>query len=190
MSRFLIRFLYLVLVMLPLALPVSAADEDDLMGLDEEVAEVDLLSEEDDGSAELVSDEDLMADEELMSEGDAESDDLMAEEELLASAEDDLLGDDTGSDEDIGLGLGSDSGSGDEIFPAAYEHIDDMKVFDPARYRERRGDFGYYKTGSPVKNSFRVNENNEESTDETIGILFFIVALPAQLYMNFYGWWQ
>lgn len=183
MSRFLIRFLYLVLVMLPLALPVSAADEDDLMGLDEEVAEVDLLSDDTGGS------DDLMADEELMSDEDAASDDLMSDHELLASAEDDLLGDDDASDEDIGLGLGG-SGSGDEVFPVAYEHIDDMKVFDPAKYRERRGEFGYYKTGSPIKNSFRVNENNEESTDETIGILFFIVALPAQLYMNFYGWWQ
>ena len=181
MSRFLILFLYLVLVMLPLGNPVSA-EEDDLLGLEDEI-----MTDES-----VMVDENVMGDYELVA---AAHDDLLGGEDDLLGGDDDLLGDDSASaepaEEEISLGFGgSKKSSGDEVFPVAYEHIDDMKVYDPERYKERRGEFGYYKTGASVSNSFRVNQNNEESTDETIGILFFIVALPAQLYVNFYGWWQ
>lgn len=126
-----------------------------------------------------------MDDDDLMSL----EDDLMADDDLLGS-DDDLLGSNKESEDfEITLGFGG-SKSSDEVFPVAYEHIDDMKVYDPSQYRARRGDFGYYTSGVSKKDNFRVNQNNEESTDETIGILFFIVALPAQLYVNFYGWWQ
>lgn len=185
MNRFMVRFLYLVLIMLPVGNHAVAAD-DDLLELEDEImVEEGAMVEE--GS---MAEEDVMADEELVA---AVDDDLLEGEDDLLGGEDDLLGDDSASAEsdEISLGFGGNKkNDGEEVFPVAYEHIDDMKIYDPARYKERRGEFGYYKTGAPVSNSFRVNENNEESTDETIGILFFIVALPAQLYVNFYGWWQ
>jgi hypothetical protein len=65
-----------------------------------------------------------------------------------------------------------------------------MEIYDPAQYREQRGEYGYYTSGTRLTNYFRVNENNEESTDETIGILFFAVALPGIVYNNLFGWWH
>ena len=56
------------------------------------------------------------------------------------------------------------------------------------KYVTRNGGRTYYTSGK--KNGFRVNENNEESTDETIGILTFVLAPAAIIYMNIIGWWE
>ena len=46
----------------------------------------------------------------------------------------------------------------------------------------------YYTSGK--ENGFRVNENNEESTDETIGIMTLLIAPATLIYMNLVGWWE
>ena len=56
------------------------------------------------------------------------------------------------------------------------------------KYLTRDGGRTYYTSGK--KNGFRVNENNEESTDETIGIMTFILAPFTLVYMNVIGWWE
>lgn len=56
------------------------------------------------------------------------------------------------------------------------------------KYVTRDSGRNYYTSGKD--NGFRVNENNEESTDETIGILTFVLAPAAIIYMNVIGWWE
>ena len=56
------------------------------------------------------------------------------------------------------------------------------------KYLTRNSGRTYYTSGK--KNGFRVNENNEESTDETIGIMTFVLAPAAIIYMNVIGWWE
>jgi len=59
---------------------------------------------------------------------------------------------------------------------------------ETGKYLTRDSGRNYYTSGK--KNGFRVNENNEESTDETIGILTFVLAPAAIVYMNVIGWWE
>ena len=56
------------------------------------------------------------------------------------------------------------------------------------KYVTRKSGRNYYTSGK--ENGFRVNENDEESTDETIGILTFVLAPAAIVYMNIIGWWE
>lgn len=56
------------------------------------------------------------------------------------------------------------------------------------KYLARDSGRTYYTSGK--ENGFRVNENNEESTDETIGIMTFVLAPAAIIYMNIIGWWE
>jgi hypothetical protein len=56
------------------------------------------------------------------------------------------------------------------------------------KYTTRDSGRLYYTSGK--KNGFRVNENDEESTDETIGIMTFVLAPAAIVYMNIIGWWE
>jgi hypothetical protein len=65
-----------------------------------------------------------------------------------------------------------------------YNSIED----ETGKYVTRDGGRNYYTSGK--KNGFRVNENNEESTDETIGIMTFVLAPAAIIYMNIVGWWE
>jgi hypothetical protein len=65
-----------------------------------------------------------------------------------------------------------------------YNSIED----ETGKYITRDGGRNYYTSGK--KNGFRVNENDEESTDETIGILTFVLAPAAIIYMNVIGWWE
>ena len=59
---------------------------------------------------------------------------------------------------------------------------------ETGKYVTRDSGRTYYTSGK--KNGFRVNENNEESTDETIGIMTFVLAPAAIIYMNVVGWWE
>ncbi len=113
-------------------------------------------------------------------------DDLLSDEDMAAMEDDDLFGDDGADD----ISFGGSSSDDESAFPVAYANIDDMDVYDPYEFRERRGEYGYYISGAKTTNYFRVNENNEESTDETIGIIFFIVAVPAIIYNNVFGFWH
>jgi len=65
-----------------------------------------------------------------------------------------------------------------------YHSIED----ETGKYLTRDSGRNYYTSGK--KNGFRVNENNEESTDETIGIMTFVLAPAAIVYMNIIGWWE
>lgn len=65
-----------------------------------------------------------------------------------------------------------------------YHSVDD----DAEKYTTRNGGRTYYTSGK--KNGFRVNENDEESTDETIGIMTFVLAPATLVYMNVIGWWD
>lgn len=77
----------------------------------------------------------------------------------------------------------------DEAFVPAYESVDpNFQPYDQRKFTTYHQGRKYYTSGK--KNGFRVNENNEESTDETIGIVFFIMAPAALIYMNLVGWWE
>lgn len=77
----------------------------------------------------------------------------------------------------------------DEEFVPAYQNEGNYKnEYDADKYFVREGGRGYYTSGK--KNGFRVNENNEESTDEAIGIVFFPLAPATIVYMNIIGWWE
>ena len=83
----------------------------------------------------------------------------------------------------------------DEEFVPAYQnegnytvdeyHSEEDETSKYLAYDEGRT---YYTSGK--KNGFRVNENNEESTDETVGILTFVLAPATLVYMNVIGWWD
>lgn len=75
----------------------------------------------------------------------------------------------------------------DEFVPA-YQNEGNYKLEDPNKYFAYEGDRTFYTSGKP--NGFRVNENNEESTDETIGILTFVIVPATFVYMNLIGWWE
>jgi len=83
----------------------------------------------------------------------------------------------------------------DDEFVPAYQNEgnyskDEFKttVDETEKYVTRDGGRLYYTSGK--KNGFRINENNEESTDETVGILTFILAPATIIYMNIIGWWD
>jgi uncharacterized protein YneR len=77
----------------------------------------------------------------------------------------------------------------DEEFQPAYQTeftMEDEESTD--KYFVRHRGRNYYTSGK--ENGFRVNENNEESTDETVGITTFLIAPATILYMNLVGWWE
>ncbi len=76
----------------------------------------------------------------------------------------------------------------EESFVPAYQNEGNYQLEDPNKYFAYHGDRVYYTTGK--KNGFRVNENNEESTDETIGIMTLLLAPATLIYMNLVGWWE
>jgi len=75
----------------------------------------------------------------------------------------------------------------DEFVPA-YQHEGEYKLEDPNKYFAYEAGRTYYTSGK--ENGFRVNENDEESTDETIGILTLLIAPATIVYMNLIGWWE
>lgn len=76
----------------------------------------------------------------------------------------------------------------DDEFVPAYQNEGRYKLEDPGKYFAYQDGRTYYTSGKA--DGFRVNENNEESTDETIGILTFILAPATIVYMNLVGWWE
>lgn len=77
----------------------------------------------------------------------------------------------------------------DDEFVPAYQNVGDYKhLDDPNKYFAYEEGRTYYTSGK--ENGFRVNENNEESTDETIGILTFVIVPATLIYMNLVGWWE
>lgn len=76
----------------------------------------------------------------------------------------------------------------DDEFQPAYQNEGNYQIESPDKYFTYHGDRAYYTSGK--ENGFRVNENNEESTDETIGILTFLIAPATIVYMNLVGWWE
>ncbi len=76
----------------------------------------------------------------------------------------------------------------DEEFVPAYQNVGNYKLEDPNKYFAYRDGRTFYTSGK--ENGFRVNENNEESTDETIGILTLLIAPATLIYMNLVGWWE
>lgn len=75
----------------------------------------------------------------------------------------------------------------DEFVPA-YQNEGNYKIEDTKKYFAYEEGRTYYTSGK--ENGFRVNENNEESTDETIGILTLLIAPATIIYMNLVGWWE
>lgn len=76
----------------------------------------------------------------------------------------------------------------DEEFVPAYQNEDSYDIESADKYFVRHQGRNYYTSGK--KNGFRVFENNEESTDETIGIMTFLIAPATIVYMNLEGWWN
>ena len=64
----------------------------------------------------------------------------------------------------------------DDEFVPAYQNEGQYELEDPDKYFTVKNGRRYYTSGK--EDGFRVNENNEESTDETVGILTFLIA-PA-----------
>jgi len=94
------------------------------------------------------------------------------------------------------VGMNAAYAEDDEFVPAYqnegnYQLDDSDKYFqkeDPNKYVTYRQGRKYYTSGK--KNGFRINENNEESTDETVGILTFPLVPATLVYMNIVGWWD
>ncbi len=87
------------------------------------------------------------------------------------------------------VSLASMSGfAADDEFAPAYQNEGRYQLEDPNKYFAQQDGRLYYTSGK--ENGFRVNENNEESTDETIGILTFVLAPATIIYMNLVGWWE
>jgi hypothetical protein len=84
-------------------------------------------------------------------------------------------------------GLSLNLSAADEFVPA-YENVGSYKLEDPKKYFAYEEGRTYYTSGK--ENGFRVNENDEESTDETIGILTLLIAPATIIYMNLVGWWE
>jgi len=77
----------------------------------------------------------------------------------------------------------------DSEFRPAYQNMDQHDLDDADKlFTVRHKGRNYYTSGR--ENGIRVNENNEESTDETVGILTFLIAPFTILYMNLIGWWE
>jgi len=76
----------------------------------------------------------------------------------------------------------------DDEFVPAYQNAGNYDLDDADKYFTHNKGRKYYTSGK--ENGFRINENNEESTDETVGILTFIFSPAALVYMNVIGWWD
>lgn len=77
----------------------------------------------------------------------------------------------------------------DDEFKPAYQNVDSYDIDDADKFFVRHQGRNYYTSGRDNA-TIRVNENNEESTDETIGILTFLLAPASIVYMNLIGWWE
>lgn len=88
----------------------------------------------------------------------------------------------------LGLVLSSVTLADDEEFVPAYQNEASFDVETADKFFVRHQGRNYYTSGK--KNGFRVNENNEESTDETIGIMTFLIAPATIIYMNLEGFWN
>jgi len=82
----------------------------------------------------------------------------------------------------------STSVNAEDEFVPAYQNEGSYELEDPDKYFTYKDGRGYYTSGE--KGGIRVNENNEESTDETVGILTFLIAPATIVYMNLVGWWE
>lgn len=87
-----------------------------------------------------------------------------------------------------GLLSGAVSASDEDEFVPAYQNMDTYEVESADKYFVRHQGRNYYTSGK--KDGFRIQENNEESTDETIGIMTFLIAPATIVYMNLEGWWD
>ena len=76
----------------------------------------------------------------------------------------------------------------DDEFVPAYQNESSYDLESADKFFVRHQGRNYYTSGK--ENGFRVNENNEESTDETIGIVTFLIAPASIIYMNLVGWWE
>ena len=76
----------------------------------------------------------------------------------------------------------------DEEFAPAYQNEGKYKLEDPDKYFTHKDGRLYYTSGK--KNGIRVNENDVESTDETIGYLAFVISPATLVYMNLIGFWE
>ena len=76
----------------------------------------------------------------------------------------------------------------DDEFVPAYQNEGAYKLEDPNKYFAYEEGRTYYT--SVKENVFRVNENDEESTDETICILILLIAPATIIYINLVGWWE
>jgi hypothetical protein len=76
----------------------------------------------------------------------------------------------------------------DDDFRPAYQNMEAYEAEDSNKFFVRHQGRNYYTSGR--EDGFRVNENNEESTDETVGIITFLLAPISIIYMNFIGWWE
>ena len=77
----------------------------------------------------------------------------------------------------------------DEEFAPAYQNEGSYKLEDPNKYFAHKDGRLYYTSGKK-KNGFRVNENDEKSTDETVGYMTFFLGPVALVYMNMIGFWD
>lgn len=78
----------------------------------------------------------------------------------------------------------------EDEFKPAYANIEEIEeeIETAEKYFVRHQGRNYYTSGK--ENGIRVFENNEESTDETVGILTFLIAPATIVYMNIEGWWD
>lgn len=76
----------------------------------------------------------------------------------------------------------------DDEFVPAYQNEGNYELEDSSKYFAYHQGRKYYTSGK--EDGIRVNENNEESTDETVGILTFVLAPATIIYMNLIGWWE
>lgn len=76
----------------------------------------------------------------------------------------------------------------DEEFVPAYQNEGNYEIESADKYFVRHQGRNYYTSGK--EGGFRINENNEESTDETIGIVTFLLAPATIVYMNLVDWWD
>jgi len=87
----------------------------------------------------------------------------------------------------MSIGINAAHADDDEFVPA-YQNEGEYELEDTDKYFAYESGRKYYTSGK--KNGFRINENDEESTDETVGILTFVLAPAAIVYMNLVGWWE
>jgi len=86
------------------------------------------------------------------------------------------------------ISVGMSTAIAEDEFVPAYQNEGSYEQDDPDKYFAYKQGRKYYTSGK--KGGFRINENNEESTDETVGILTLVLAPATLIYMNLVGWWE